>query len=62
MIQELPHGDFDPNGFETYPDNDFGPKRILIQKKLIMIPVQNIQSNPKHIHFDLNHLIILVEK
>ena len=62
MIQELPDDDFDPNGFEAYPDNNSGPKRILIRIKTNMIPVRNIQSWSETIHFDLNYLMILVEK
>ena len=44
MIRKLTHDDFDPNGFEAYPDNNSGPKRILIRIKTNMIPVRNIQS------------------
>ena len=31
MIRKLTHDDFDPNGFETYSDNDFGPKQNSIR-------------------------------
>ena len=45
----IPDNDFDPNRFDTYSDNDSGQIQIDSKHTLIMIPVQNIQSDPKHI-------------